>query len=90
MRVVGDGGTATCHARPFRVFPHGLWYLQATPDECKPKKPPKPVLHLSRAALTGEHGPEVETDQDSHLTGGIVEGGNSHFVVFIYAVKESC
>ena len=74
MRVIGNGGATTCHVDPFRIFPHGLWFLQAIAHKCKPKKPIKSMLHFPGTPFTREHGPKVKTDQDSCLTRGMNQG----------------
>lgn len=67
MWINGDGGATTRNVDSDGVLHDGLRTIQTEPAEWQPEKPVEPVLHLSRASLPREHGPEAEAHKDSHL-----------------------
>jgi hypothetical protein len=74
QNCAGSGLWFTCHRRaapcdgdPDGILPHGVRALQAIAAGKQPPEHTEPVLHITRASVTGEHGSEAEAHQDAHL-----------------------
>lgn len=65
MWVTRNRGATACNAYTNGVLLHGIWPVQADPARLQPAQPPEPILYITRAPVTREHGSEAKADQDA-------------------------